>query len=332
MKRVHLLAAFVSIAVLATVAVGGAYFWFIDAVTKPGPLQAPVTVIITPGTGVSAIGRQLTAAGIVAAPWLPTWAARRAGQDRSLKPGEYRFDPGISVAAVLDKLSRHEVVARFVTIPEGLVSAEIIAILDAADGLTGTLTSQVEDGDLLPETYRYEWGDRRDDVIARMRAAREAAIKDLWVGRGGNLPLNSPQDALVLASIVEKETGKADERARVAAVFINRLRRGMKLQSDPTVIYGLTKGPHANGNDAGLTFADLERPTPFNTYVIAGLPPSPICHPGRAALAAVLNPMASEELYFVANGTGGHAFAATLDEHNRNVAHWRQIQRQNGAR
>jgi UPF0755 protein len=306
---------------LAGAGVGGAYLWFVQAIEQPGPLQASVTVIIAPRSGLSSIAQQLTDAGVTPIPLLTILQARRTGQDRSLKPGEYKFDPGISVTAVQEKIVSHDVVARFVTIPEGLVTAEITAILEAAEGLTGAITAQIADGDLLPETYRYEWGDKRDDVIAHMRSAREAALKELWDVRAVDLPLNSPEEAMALASIVEKETGKPDERPRVAGVFINRLKRGMKLQSDPTVVYGLGRAGET------ISYADLERPTPFNTYVIPGLPPSPICHPGRAALAAVLNPMVSQELYFVAAGTGGHAFAASLDEHNRNVAQWRKIQK-----
>lgn len=315
---------FFVILLMGGLSAGGAYLWFQRVIERPGPSQAAVTVIIAPGSGLSAIASQLAEAGVTVAPWITVLQARRTGQDRSLKPGEYLFDPGMSVTAVLDKLVRHDVVARFVTIPEGLVTAEIMAILGAAEGLLGAVTAPIANGDLLPETYRYEWGDKRDDLVARMRSARAAALNELWAARAEGLPLNGPEEAIALASIVEKETGKNAERARVAAVFINRLRRGMKLQSDPTVVYGLDRSGET------ITYADLERPTPFNTYVIPALPPSPICHPGRAALAAVLNPAVSQELYFVADGTGGHAFAETLDGHNRNVARWRQIQRANG--
>lgn len=321
MKVARLLGVFT---LLAGVAAGGAYFWFTRAVAAPGPLQAPVTLIIAPGSGVQAIAQQLAAAGVIDRPWVAVLEARRSGRDRTLKPGEYRFDPAISVTAVLAKIVAHDVVPRFVTVPEGLVSAEIIAILQAAEGLSGAIPTPIADGELLPETYRYEWGDARSGVVAHMRTARNALLQELWAARAPDLPLNSPEEAVVLASIVEKETGVGSERARVAAVFVNRLRRGMKLQSDPTVIYGIDPA----GMDRALTFADLERPTAFNTYVIPALPPSPICHPGRAALAAVLNPAVTEELYFVADGSGGHAFASTLADHNRNVARWRQIQRQ----
>ena len=326
MSLARFLVIFLLLIVLAGAGAIGAYSWFLQAVAAPGPLQQPVTLIIAPGSGVSAMARQLAGANVVAEPLIMALEARRSGQERRLKPGEYRFDPGMSVGAVLDKLVKHDVVARFVTVPEGLVTAEIEKILEGAAGLTGDIKTHAADGDLLPETYRYEWGDRRSDIIDHMRMAREATVKALWDGRAADLPLNSPEEAVALASIVEKETGLAVERPHVASVFVNRLRRGMKLQSDPTVTYGLAQ---AGAPEGALTTADLERPTAFNTYVIPGLPPSPICHPGRAALAAVLNPDASDDLYFVANGTGGHAFAATLDEHNRNVAHWRQIQRQN---
>jgi len=329
MNRTLVLALVALVVVMGGATVGGAYFGFVRAVAEPGPLKTPVTVIIAPRSGLSTISKQLADAGVVARPWMATLEARRSGQDRALKPGEYRFDPGISLTDALTKIVKHDVVPRFVTIPEGRVMADVRTILASAEGLTGEITSAVEDGDLLPETYRYEWGDTRESLITRMRSARAAALKELWDARQAGLPLNSPEDALVLASIVEKETGVAAERARVAGVFVNRLKRGMKLQSDPTVAYGLAP---TGALDRALTLADLAQPTPFNTYVIPGLPPSPICHPGRAALAAVLHPEATDALYFVADGTGGHAFAATLEEHNRNVARWRQIERQNRAR
>lgn len=329
MNRKLVLALAALVVVMGGAVVGGAYFGFVRAVGEPGPLKTPVTVIIAPRSGLSTISKQLADAGVVARPWMATLEARRSGQDRALKPGEYRFEANISLTDALTKIVKHDVVPRFVTIPEGRVMAEVRTILASAEGLTGEVSSAVQDGDLLPETYRYEWGDARDSVIARMRSARAAALKELWDARQDGLPLNSPEEALVLASIVEKETGIAAERARVAGVFINRLKRGMKLQSDPTVVYGLAQTGEMEG---ALTLANLAQPTPFNTYVIPGLPPSPICHPGRAALAAVLHPEATDALYFVADGSGGHAFAATLDEHNRNVARWRQIERQNRAR
>lgn len=310
---------------LAALGLGGAiaaYVWALSAINASGPLRQSETVIIAPGSGLNQIGGQLARRSVIASAALFEFEARRAGQARALKPGEYSFDPGITLVQVLEKLVQRDVVARFVTIPEGLVSAEIVALLNKAEGLTGEIIASPADGALLPETYRYEWGDDRARLIERMASARNTALEQLWQARRADLPISSPEEAVILASIVEKETGVAPERGRVAAVFINRLRKRMRLQSDPTVIYGL----NPTGLDRPLTRADLEQPNPFNTYLIDRLPPSPICHPGRAALAAVLDPPETDDLYFVADGSGGHAFAATLADHNRNVARWRRIE------
>lgn len=317
---------FIGLVVVAAGIAVGAYVWFDREVNAPGPLQTATTIIITPGSGAPAIARMLSGLGVVRYPLVMELEARRSGKARALKPGEYRFEPGVTIAAALDKLVRHDVVARFVTIPEGLTVGEAVAILGGAGGLTGELKEIPAEGAILPETYRYEWGDTRDAVMARMKNARAALLKELWDARAPNLPLDTPEQAVVLASVVEKETGIAAERARVAAVFVNRLRKGIRLQSDPTVIYGLA--PKTGALDRALTRADLDQATPYNTYVIEGLPPAPICNPGRAAIAAVLAPAASDDLYFVADGSGGHVFAATLEQHNRNVAAWRKLNRQ----
>ncbi|MDX2144697.1 MAG: endolytic transglycosylase MltG [Rhodospirillaceae bacterium] len=321
MWRERLFTGFLSLIALALAAAIGLYLWSLGAVNAPGQLRQPTTVIIKPGTGLGAIARQLEQAKVISNDLLFQWQARQIDGGRSLKPGEYKFDPGLSISAVIEKLISRDVVARFVTIPEGLVTAEIAALLTAAEGLEGEAPLDVPDGALLPETYRYEWGDSRPGVIDRMKKMRAEALDELWAKRAPDLPLASPEEALVLASIVEKETGIAAERGKVAGVFINRLRKNMRLQSDPTVIYGLKPG----GLGRELTRADLESETPFNTYVIDRLPPAPICHPGRAAIAAVLNPETTDALYFVADGTGGHAFAATLAEHDKNVARWRKL-------
>ena len=315
---------FLALVVVAAGVATGAYVWFDREVNAPGPLQTATTIIIAPGSGTPAIARILSSVGVVRYPLVMELEARRSGKARALKPGEYKFDPGVSVTAALDKLVRHDVVARFVTIPEGLTSGEAVAILGAAPGMTGEIKDKPAEGLILPETYRYEWGDTRETVLGRMRTSQAALLKELWDARAPNLPLDTPEQAVILASVVEKETGVAAERPRVAAVFVNRLRKGIRLQSDPTVIYGLA--PATGALDRALTRADLEQATPYNTYVIDGLPPAPICNPGRAAIAAVLAPAASEDLYFVADGSGGHVFAATLDQHNRNVAAWRKLQ------
>ncbi|TAL04724.1 MAG: endolytic transglycosylase MltG [Rhodospirillaceae bacterium] len=315
----RLLPALMVVLIAATLGVGAA-LWFMGTVNGPGPLAASATVVIPPGAGLAAIARQLANADVVNASWIFELEARRSGQSRALKPGEYRFDAAVSLATVLSKIVRHDIVPRFVTIPEGLVTADVLRITATAEGLQGEVPGIEGEGELLPETYRYEWGDQRTAVIARMRSARNAMLTELWPGRATDLPLTTPEEAMVLASMVEKETALPAERPHIAAVFLNRLRRGMRLQSDPTVIYGLGE----DGHSRELTRADLERETPFNTYVIDGLPPSPICNPGRASVEAVLHPDDSKDLYFVANGEGGHAFAATLEDHNRNVARWRR--------
>jgi UPF0755 protein len=210
-----------------------------------------------------------------------------------------------------------------------LSSAEIIALLESAEGLTGEIGDIPPEGTLLPETYHFSYGDARADIVARMKAGVSEAIEALWPKRRADLPLKSPEEAIVLASIVEKETGVAEERPMVAGVFVNRLERGMPLQSDPTVIYALTMGKAPLGRK--LAKPDLEADSPFNTYRYKGLPPAPIANPGRAALEAVANPSRTDELYFVADGTGGHVFSSTLEEHNQNVARWRRIRAEQDA-
>jgi UPF0755 protein len=229
---------------------------------------------------------------------------------------------------VLEVLRRARPVQRRLTIPEGLVARQIAALIERAEGLTGEVPP-FDEGALLPETYAYQWGDTRASLVRRADAAMDAALAEAWAARAPNLPLRSAREALILASIVERETSKPEERARVAGVFVNRLRRNMPLQSDPTTAYAAADGGVL---DRPLTRADLDRDHPFNTYRIRGLPPGPIASPGRDALRATVQPEATEFIFFVADGTGGHAFARTLEEHNRNVARWREIERARGLR
>ncbi|MEX2631393.1 MAG: endolytic transglycosylase MltG [Tistlia sp.] len=301
------------------------YQWALERYREPGPLAQETRVVIRQGSGLEAISRELEAAGVIADADHFRIAARATEQARRLKAGEYAFTPGISLKETLDLLESGKTVVRRLTVPEGLTSVEVVALLGEAEGLTGELAEVPPEGSLLPETYHYSWGESRQGLLQRMQADFEKALEELWRQRAEDLPIETPQEAVVLASIVEKETGVAEERPLVASVFVNRLRKGMPLQSDPTVSYALTEGRAPLGRE--LTRADWLFESPYNTYRQKGLPPGPIANPGRSALAAVLDPADSGFLYFVADGSGGHAFASSLAEHNRNVANWRRVKR-----
>jgi UPF0755 protein len=283
--------------------------------------------MLEPGKGVARIAGALADAGVIRSATAFSVAARLIGAGGDLKAGEYEIASRASLAQVLDQVRDGRVIRRSVTIPEGWTSAMAVDALNALPVLTGAVAEPPE-GSLLPDTYAYQRGETRQAVLERMQAAHDKALADLWAERQPGLPLATPDEAVVLASIVEKETGIASERPRVAAVFTNRLRAGMPLQSDPTVIYGVSKGRPLG---RGILASELARETPWNTYRRIGLPPTPIANPGRDALAAVLNPPATDELFFVADGTGGHAFAVTYAEHNANVQRWRAIERQRAA-
>ena len=309
-----------------------AAFWAAYAYAGPGPRAEEgevTTVVLRRGAGSSEIAAALDEAGAVRSATLFKIAARLTGAAPELKAGEYEFASGASMASVLDKIRRGEVVRHFVTVPEGVTSARVAAILTANKVLEGTVSAP-EEGAVLPETYDVHRGEDRAVVLKRMTDAQERLRAELWPKRQPGLPVDSWEEAVTLASIVEKETGVASERSRVAAVFVNRLRRGMKLESDPTIIYGLTGGEplvDAQGRRRGLRRSELERPNPYSTYQIGGLPPTPIANPGRQSIAAVLNPPETDELFFVADGTGGHVFARTFSEHLANVAKWRAVER-----
>jgi UPF0755 protein len=303
---------------------GGLFAFGYAQFVKPGPLQVPATVIIAKGAGLGKIANQLHQDGILEFPLVLRLGARLTEAAKRLKAGEYVFPRGVTPQGILVLLQSGKTVVRRLTMAEGLTSFEIINRLNVIDGLTGTAEPAPE-GTFLPETYHFSFGDSRQKIADRMSADMQRTLNLLWLSRDRDLPLKSSEEALVLASIVERETGVAGERTRVAAVFINRLRRGMKLQSDPTVAYGMTLGKKALGRP--LTRADLKKPTPYNTYTNNALPPGPIANPGRATLEAVMRPAKTNDLYFVADGSGGHAFAKTLSEHNRNVSRWRKFQR-----
>ncbi len=319
----RLLSLLVSLVVLAGITGGGLFFYGQQQFEAPGPAQAALEIDIPPGSGLNAIARSLESAGAIENADLFRLVTRIKKAGRGLKAGEYEIAPGASMADILTLLQSGKTIERRVTIPEGLTSLQIVAILNGADKLTGDIATIPAEGSLAPETYFFTTGESREAVIGRMRAAQAAIIDELWDKRADNLPFDTKEEALTLASIVEKETGVSSERARVAGVFINRLRKGMRLQSDPTVIYGVAGG---EGLDRPIRRSDLKDRNDYNTYVINGLPPTPIAHPGRAAIEATLNPAATSDFYFVADGTGGHAFAKTLAEHNRNVRQWRKIE------
>lgn len=319
----------VLLALPSLVAALGLAAWVgLQAFEAPGPLQVESIVEIPKGTGLAGIARTLEAEGVVGESWLFRLGVRTQQKARSLQAGEYRFPAGVSMREAMEILASGKVVQYALTIPEGLTSVEILSLVAAAEALDGAAPPPPPEGSLLPETYHYQRHMTREALVGRMAAARDAALAELWPKRQADLPLASPEEAVILASVVEKETGVAAERPLVASVFINRLRKGMRLQSDPTVIYGITQGQ--GPLDRALTRKDLAEPTPYNSYTSDGLPPTPIANVGRAALEAALNPAESDYLYFVADGSGGHAFARTLDEHNSNVAKWRKHQKANG--
>jgi peptidoglycan lytic transglycosylase G len=320
MRRLAGIAALV--AAVTLVMVGALWVYVKQQYEAPGPLAAEAVVIVPRGAGLAAIADDLAAAGVIDDANTFRLGVRLFGDARALQAGEYAFAPGGSMQEAAELIASGRTVVHRLTVPEGLTSVEIVALLDGVEPLTGEIAEVPPDGSLLPETYHFHRGDSRDAVLTRMREAMVEALAALWPQRAENLPLNTPEEAVVLASIVEKETGVDGERPLVAGVFVNRLNKGMPLQSDPTVVYGITEGKAPLGRS--LTRKDLADPTPYNTYQIAGLPPGPIANPGRAALEAALQPAQTPYLYFVAAGDGGHAFAKTLAEHNANVAKWRK--------
>ncbi len=292
--------------------------------TRPGPLAEATNVVIAKGSGLEAIARQLAAAGVVPDPYSFVIGAKL--RQVTLKAGEYAFPAHVTPRDAMAMMADGRTVVHKLTIAEGLTVRQVLQEVEEAEYLAGTVSRKPAEGSLLPETWHLSRDDSRDEVVARMEKSMRQMLDQAWVGRAPDLPLTSKEQALVLASIVERETGVKSERPLVAAVFLNRLRLGMRLQSDPTVIYGVSG--KLGVMDRPISRADLDNPHPWNTYVHDGLPPTPIANPGRASIEAVLNPAKSDALYFVADGTGGHVFARTLDEHNRNVAKWRKIERE----
>lgn len=289
-------------------------------VYQDGPLTEAVTVLVPKGAGSAGVAVRLQQGGVINHPFLFRIAARLSGKDKLLKAGEYRFEPQISMAEVIDKLAAGDIVYHQLTVPEGLMSIQVAEIINKAPNLGGEALPKFEEGGFLPETYTYKYGDTKQDVWNEGKAAAKKVLMQAWENRDDDLPVKNPEELLVLASIIEKETAIDEERAVVASVFVNRLRKGMKLQTDPTVIYALTEG---NAElKRSLKRKDLQVDSPYNTYKYYGLPPKPICNPGAASIWAAAHPADTDYLYFVADGKGGHNFSRSLAEHNKSVREW----------
>jgi UPF0755 protein len=312
--------------VLVGVFVGlAAFVGVLVAERKAGPLTEDKTVLLTREDDDGPIADQLEKAGVIENATLFYLMTVLDGQRSALKRGEYAFKAGLSMREVEDMLAHHRVVRHKLSVPEGLTSEQIVQRLRDDDMLAGDIKETPREGSLYPDTYVFERGESRQALLDHMGVEQKRIVNEIWQKKSPDLPIKSSGELVTLASIVEKETGKADERPKVAGVFVNRLQKHMKLQSDPTIVYGLVFGKGTLGHS--ITKAELQEATPYNTYYIDGLPPGPICNPGRAAMEAVANPARTRDLFFVADGTGGHAFAETIDQHTKNVAHWRQIEK-----
>jgi UPF0755 protein len=313
--------------VLILVIAAGAFEWQVAKFAAPGPAARHGTgtvVLIAPKVGLSGITKTLVDEGVIDSPIVFQIGVRMNRSTEKLKAGEYEIPSRASMLDIMDILISGKSIQHKITAAEGLTSDMVYQLVKADPVLVGNAGARPGEGTLLPETYLFTRGTSRGQLIQRMTAAQQKLLVQLWASRAQNLPLKTPEEALILASVVEKETSIAEERRHIAAVFENRLRIGMRLQSDPTIIYGITKG-YPLGR--GIRESEITRATPYNTYVIPGLPAAPICNPGKDSIAAVLNPETTKDLYFVANGTGGHVFAETQAEQDRNVAAWRKIEK-----
>lgn len=319
----------VALVVLALLAAGGMYAgyrWMQDEFAAPGPTAEATVTTLPRGAGLIRIASQLENEGLISDARIFRFAVTLDEGDRSLRAGEYEIPAGASMAQIYELLRSGQTVQHPVTLAEGLTSAMIVRSLAEEAVLTGDISETPAEGALLPETYLVTRGTSRQEIIERMARAQDELLDALWDQRAENLPFETREEAIILASIVEKETGIGGERGEVAGVFVNRLRRGMRLESDPTIIYGISQGEPLG---RGLRRSEIDNPNnAWNTYQIPALPPTPIANPGREAIAAVLNPTETSALFFVADGTGGHVFADTYAEHQQNVRRWRQIERQ----
>lgn len=325
--------AIITLIFLCLIGGGALYVYGRQSIEAPGPLAEDRIVNIASG-GISDIAEVLQRQGVInpnkafltGGQWQFMGAVLMMGARSELKSGEYQFTKQASLREVINTMVEGKVVQHNLTIPEGLTSEQIVARLLENDVLSGTIREIPREGTLLPETYRFTRGTTREQMIQRLQQAQRQALQQVWERRNPEIQIRNPEQLVVMASIVEKETGKPDERSRVAAVFNNRLQKKMRLQSDPTIIYGLVGGKGTLGRP--IMRREIDQPTPYNTYVIDGLPPGPIANPGRASLEAAANPARVRDLFFVADGTGGHAFTETYDQHQKNVVKLRAIEQQ----
>lgn len=292
---------------------------------EEGPLKERKEIVIESGRSLRKIAKQLYRAGIISSPSVFEIGARANGSALAIKAGEYSIPERASAKMVLSILTSGNTYIRRLVVPEGLTSHQIVALIENKYGLMGTVDREPKNGTLMPDTYYYSYGDTKEDLLQRMQNAMQRAIDELWDDRDKSLSFKNPQEAIIMASMVEKETAKDSERAHIASVFHNRLKKGMKLQSDPTVIFAITEG--SGELNRPLTYKDLRFENGYNTYVVAGLPKGPISNPGYAALKAVLHPDKTDDFYFVADGKGGHTFSKTYSEHEKKVAQYRQIRK-----
>jgi UPF0755 protein len=321
----------VSSSVFLTLAAVVVLFFGNSRFHESGPLEAPRTILVKDGYSLSTIAQQLETRGIIDSDLLFRMGVRAYRATAQMRVGEYAFKPAMSMYDVMQTLRQGKGVVHKVSIPEGLTSFQIMQRIAQNSILTGEMPDEIpSEGSLLPDTYPFQRGLARQELVNQMMRAQEIFLKEVWQRRVPGLPVTTPEEMVILASIVEKETGQADERPHVASVFVNRLSQGIRLQSDPTIIYGIFGG---EGKPKGRPIyqSDLDKVTDYNTYIIKALPPGPISNPGRASLEAVANPSKTSDLFFVADGTGGHVFAATLAEHNANVSRWRAVEKRRKA-
>jgi len=321
-----------TMAVLVCVVAVIGFYYATSTYRNPGPLQTNTNFIIRNGAGLAEIASNLERNAIISDARIFRYiTATHLSAGESLKAGEYEIKARASMSDIMELLKSGKSILYSVSFPEGLTVRQMFNRMLEDQVLEGDLPAALPaEGSLRPDTYKFSRGTKRSEIIQQMAAAQQKIVDQIWDKRDSSLPLRSKEEFVTLASIVEKETGVADERAHVASVFLNRLGKGMRLQSDPTIIYGLFGGD-GKPADRPIYQSDLKRETPYNTYVIKGLPPTPIANPGKDALEAVANPWKTQDLYFVADGTGGHVFAATLEEHNANVKRWRKLEADKGS-